>query len=58
MAAVPSHWYKNGKFAWPKMYIENKSKLIKKRLAANNLEFDYFSARKLLTENPIGNILL
>lgn len=54
VAAVPSHWYKNGQCAWPKKYIKNKNKFIERRSIANTLEFDFFSARKLITENPIG----
>jgi len=54
VAAVPSHWYRNGQCAWPKKYIKNKNKLIEMRSIANTLEFDYYGARKLNTEKPIG----
>lgn len=58
VAAVPSHWFKNGKCAWPKDYIKNKNKLVEKRSLANALEFNFYSARKLYTEHPIGIIIL
>lgn len=58
VAEVPSHWFKSGKCAWPKKYIKNKNKLIEERTLANALEFDFYSARKLYTEHPIGIIFL
>lgn len=30
VAAVPSHWFKNGKCAWPKKYIKTINKFIEK----------------------------
>ncbi|KAL5239408.1 hypothetical protein ACI65C_006818 [Semiaphis heraclei] len=55
VAAVPSHWYKNGQCAWPKKYIKNKNKYIERRTATNALEFDFYSARKLNTEKAIDS---
>lgn len=42
--AVPSHWYKNHKCAWPR---KNAKKMITRRSSPNILEFDYLEARKL-----------
>jgi len=57
VAAVPSHWYKNGQCGWPKKYIKTVNKYIEKRTATNALEFDFYSARKLNTEKAIGMII-
>jgi len=58
VAAVPSHWFKNGKCAWPKDYIKNENKLVEKRSLANALKFNFYSARKLHTDVYIGIIFI
>lgn len=53
-AAVPSHWFANDLCAWPKPITKNRSKLLVQRAIPNKFDFDYFPARRLHTEKPIG----
>lgn len=46
--AVPSHWYKNNKCAWPR---KNAKRMIERRAFPNVIEFDYLEARKLNNKN-------
>lgn len=51
--AVPSHWYKNNRCAYP---IKNAKKLIENRAIVNKLEFNIFPARML--KNNISKFIL
>jgi len=56
--AVPNHWFKDNKCAWP-IKSPNVNRLIEKRVIVNGLEFQYLNAR-LLSNNismPIAAII-
>lgn len=54
VAAVLSHWYSNDQCAWPKSHVKNRSKMIEMRTPENNFDFDFFDARRLAADKPLG----
>lgn len=54
VAAVPTQWYSNGKCAWPKSHVRNKSKMFEMCTPSNSFDFDFFEARRLAADKSIS----